>query len=52
MLSCGFDHCLAVTQDGHAVTWGYGVSGVLGHGDYLSYSKPKLVEGGLKTKII
>lgn len=51
-LSCGLDHCLAVTCDGKAVTWGYGASGVLGHGDYVSYIKPKLVGGGLESKRI
>ena len=53
MLSCGLDHCLAVTDDGKAVTWGYGGSGVLGHGDYVTYIKPKFVlGGGLKHKFI
>lgn len=46
-LSCGLDHCLVISQEGQVFTWGYGVSGVLGHGDYSSYTKPKLVEGGL-----
>ena len=37
LLSCGFDHCLAVTSpDGQVFTWGYGASGCLGHGVYES----------------
>lgn len=28
------------------------MSGVLGHGEYASYTKPKLVEGGLKSKVV
>jgi alpha-tubulin suppressor-like RCC1 family protein len=37
-LSCGFEHCMAVTKNGKVVTWGYGASGCLGHGDYVSYT--------------
>ena len=33
------------------VSWGYGASGCLGHGNYTSYTQPKLVTGGnLNTK--
>ena len=50
-LSCGFEHCIAVTQSGNVVTWGYGASGCLGHGNYTSYTQPKLViSGNLNTK--
>lgn len=28
------------------------MSGVLGHGEYSSYTKPKLVEGGLQSKVV
>ena len=41
-----------ISQEGRVFTWGYGVSGVLGHGDYSSYTKPKLVEGGLQSKFV
>lgn len=34
------------------MTWGYGGSGVLGHGDYLTFTKPKFVNGGLQSKFI
>ena len=32
-IACGWDHCLAVTDDGALFTWGSGHSGQLGHGD-------------------
>lgn len=32
-IACGWDHCLAVTDDGALFTWGSGRSGQLGHGD-------------------
>ena len=52
MISCGVDHCIAVTSNGQVATWGYGGSGVLGHGNYVSYTKPKLVIAGLQSKFI
>ena len=36
-ISCGFEHCIALTASGRVVSWGYGASGSLGHGDYVSY---------------
>lgn len=51
-LSCGFDHCLVISKDGKVFTWGYGSSGVLGHGDYESHLKPKQVMGQLETQFI
>jgi alpha-tubulin suppressor-like RCC1 family protein len=52
-LSCGFEHCLAVTKNGKVVSWGYGASGALGHGDYVSYTQPKMIaSGGLQSKTI
>ena len=41
MLSCGFEHCLALTSTGQVYSWGCGASGCLGHGDYFSYIEPK-----------
>lgn len=32
-ISSGWDHCLAVTEDGSLFTWGSGYAGQLGHGD-------------------
>ena len=52
LVSCGVDHCIAVTLNGQVATWGYGGSGVLGHGNYVSYTKPKIVMAGLQTKFI
>jgi alpha-tubulin suppressor-like RCC1 family protein len=43
-LSCGFEHCLALTSDGLVASWGCGASGCLGHNDYLSYTEPKMIE--------
>ena len=43
-LSCGFEHCALVTYDGKIMTWGYGASGSLGHGDSNSYGFPKLIQ--------
>jgi alpha-tubulin suppressor-like RCC1 family protein len=43
-LSCGFEHCLALTSDGVVASWGCGASGCLGHNDYLSYTEPKMIE--------
>ena len=45
-LSCGFEHCIALTASGCVVSWGYGASGSLGHGDYVSYTQPKLITAG------
>ena len=43
-LSCGFEHCALVTCEGKVMTWGYGASGCLGHGDTNSYGFPKLIK--------
>jgi alpha-tubulin suppressor-like RCC1 family protein len=43
-ISCGFEHCALVTYEGKVMTWGYGSSGCLGHGDTNSYGFPKLVK--------
>jgi len=43
-LSCGFEHCLALTVFGTAASWGYGASGCLGQGNYVSYTSPKLIQ--------
>jgi hypothetical protein len=43
-LSCGFEHCALVTHNGLVLTWGYGASGCLGHGDRLSCGFPKVVQ--------
>ncbi len=45
MITCGFEHCTVLTRAGTVATWGYGASGCLGHGNYISYTSPKLVRG-------
>lgn len=32
-IASGWDHCMAITNDGSLLTWGTGSSGQLGHGD-------------------
>lgn len=44
MLSCGFEHCLALIDD-QVWSWGCGGSGCLGHGDYKTVAEPRRVEG-------
>jgi len=43
-ISFGFDHCLILTNQGKVASWGFGLSGCLGHGNYDSYAKPKYIE--------
>jgi alpha-tubulin suppressor-like RCC1 family protein len=45
-ISCGFEHCMVLTVYGTVASWGYGASGCLGHGNYISYTQPKLITGG------
>lgn len=48
-ISCGFEHAIALTNFGEVSSWGYGSSGCLGHGDYVSLAAPRNLEG-LKGK--
>lgn len=50
-ISCGFEHCTLVTTLGAAMSWGYGSSGCLGHGNTHSYTFPTLITD-LTNKII
>lgn len=43
-VNSGGKHCLALSADGDVFSWGEGEEGKLGHGDRLSYDKPKLIE--------
>jgi alpha-tubulin suppressor-like RCC1 family protein len=45
-ISCGFEHCMVLTVFGTVASWGYGASGCLGHGNYISYTQPKLITIG------
>ena len=45
-VSCGYEHCLVLTIYGTVASWGYGASGCLGHGNYVSYTSPKLLQTG------
>ena len=49
MLSCGFEHCIALIN-GQPWSWGYGGSGCLGHGAYETITQPKMIEG-IKDKV-
>ena len=52
-ISCGFEHCLLSTVYGTVASWGCGASGSLGHGNYMSYTEPKIIEtGGIASKYI
>ncbi|KAK8398901.1 hypothetical protein O3P69_004178 [Scylla paramamosain] len=47
----GGRHAMALTVDGKVFSWGEGEDGKLGHGNRMSYDKPKLIES-LKSKRI
>lgn len=44
-IACGYQHTVAVTEEGEVYTWGLGKSGALGHGNYDQVDMPKKVEG-------
>ncbi|XP_049884481.1 probable E3 ubiquitin-protein ligase HERC2 isoform X2 [Pectinophora gossypiella] len=39
----GGKHCLALSADGEVYSWGEGEDGKLGHGNRVSYDRPKLI---------
>ncbi|XP_038209104.1 probable E3 ubiquitin-protein ligase HERC2 [Zerene cesonia] len=39
----GGKHCLALSADGDVFSWGEGEDGKLGHGNRVSYDRPKLI---------
>lgn len=47
----GGKHAMALTTDGKVFSWGEGEDGKLGHGNMVTYERPKLVEA-LKSKRI
>ena len=50
-VAVGKDHVIVATQEGIVYTWGAGSKGQLGHGNFESLAKPKVVEA-LKGKSI
>eukprot|EP01105_Mastigella_eilhardi_P022101 TRINITY_DN5411_c0_g1_i2.p1 TRINITY_DN5411_c0_g1~~TRINITY_DN5411_c0_g1_i2.p1 ORF type:complete len:1709 (-),score=401.63 TRINITY_DN5411_c0_g1_i2:62-4453(-) len=42
--ACGSLHTLALTADGQVLSWGYGLTGCLGHGTAKQYPRPKIIE--------
>lgn len=43
---------MALSSEGHVYSFGEGEDGKLGHGDRLTYDKPKLIEALLGTEIV
>ncbi|XP_054728194.1 probable E3 ubiquitin-protein ligase HERC2 [Anastrepha obliqua] len=43
-VNSGGKHCLALTTEGEVYSWGEGEDGKLGHGNRMSYDRPKLIE--------
>jgi alpha-tubulin suppressor-like RCC1 family protein len=43
-ISCGSRHTLALCEDGHVFSWGYGQNGRLGHGDITDCLKPRRID--------
>ncbi|XP_033150467.1 LOW QUALITY PROTEIN: probable E3 ubiquitin-protein ligase HERC2 [Drosophila busckii] len=43
-VNSGGKHCLALTTEGEVYAWGEGEDGKLGHGNRMSYDRPKLIE--------
>ena len=44
MVSCGFESCISLSENGQVYSWGYGGSGVLGHSDYKTQLNPKKID--------
>ncbi|RLU17868.1 hypothetical protein DMN91_010107 [Ooceraea biroi] len=51
-VSSGGKHCLALSSEGHVYSWGEGDDGKLGHGNKVSYDRPKLIEDLLGVEIV
>ncbi|XP_072748341.1 E3 ubiquitin-protein ligase HERC2 [Anoplolepis gracilipes] len=51
-VSSGGKHCLALSSEGHVYSWGEGDDGKLGHGNKMSYDRPKLIEDLLGVEIV
>ncbi|XP_015510519.2 E3 ubiquitin-protein ligase HERC2 [Neodiprion lecontei] len=51
-VNSGGKHSLALSSEGHVYSWGEGEDGKLGHGNKLSYDRPKLIESLLGMEIV
>lgn len=51
-IAIGGAHTLALTTEGKVYSWGFGKTGILGHGDIVSISSPKLIEAFTDKTII
>jgi len=51
-VSSGGKHCIALSSEGHVYSWGEGDDGKLGHGNKVSYDRPKLIEDLLGVEIV
>ena len=51
-VSAAAGHSLAITADGAVWSWGYGVSGKLGHGDQQNQQQPKKIEALVDQRVV
>jgi alpha-tubulin suppressor-like RCC1 family protein len=51
-ISCGFEHMAAVTAQGKVMTWGYGSSGCLGHGNTNTLVLPCIISSLSSERIV
>ena len=51
-VSAGGEHSLALTEDGHVLSWGHGRYGCLGHDEQEHQPLPKLVEALRGKKVL
>ncbi|XP_020707195.2 E3 ubiquitin-protein ligase HERC2 isoform X3 [Athalia rosae] len=51
-VNSGGKHSLALSSEGHVYSWGEGDDGKLGHGNRVSYDRPKLIESLLGVEIV
>ncbi|XP_015606913.1 E3 ubiquitin-protein ligase HERC2 isoform X2 [Cephus cinctus] len=51
-VNSGGKHSLALSSEGHVYSWGEGDDGKLGHGNRVSFDRPKLIEALLGMEIV
>jgi len=44
-VACGWQHTMALSNQGQVFSWGYGEDGQLGHGNIEDFSSPHLING-------